>query len=442
MPGINGVRWKNLKPGTPGRLLAWIAVPVLGVLACGLLLATSIGGARGNLGLVGTQEEPEVVAASRLAFDLESMDGQVADILLIENANGLGESQSGAYQKFENYQSDADTQLELLGSGINTIPDGPTTYVSIENQLSQYTQYTAYAMYIDVQAHGQKAGQPPAAALQAYDHASTLMNEESNGILAQAQFLYTAEQLAESAPMNAGVGTIWHLQLACGLLLAFIVIRLLIAQRRLSRAFRRTVNPLLALATVGALIFGVLLFSALGAAKSAYDAQDLTGPGSVATLWQARATAADMHAAESRWLLQAGNPSAQRTTAMTTEQQIFTTGQTWITAVPILSGDVMPDLNAYLDDDMQLTKTLMGNGASDTHTPVAVAYTVGPSDAAYAKFDASLSQEIGADQQDFAAATAKGENGLVTWLWLPWLWMVAMIALIVLGFAPRLREYR
>jgi putative exporter of polyketide antibiotics len=36
----------------------------------------------------------------------------------------------------------------------------------------------------------------------------------------------------------------------------------------------------------------------------------------------------------------------------------------------------------------------------------------------------------------------KGENGLVTWLWLPWLWMLATIALIVFGFAPRLREYR
>jgi hypothetical protein len=442
VPGINGVSWKNLKPSTPGRLLAWIAVPVLGVLACGLLLATSVGGVRGGLGQIGTQQEPQVVAASRLAFDLESMDGHVADILLIGNAAGLGESQSDAYQKFENYQSDADTQLELLGSGINAIPYGPATYVSIENQLSQYTQYAAYAMYIDVQAHGQKAGQPPAAALQAYDHAATLMNESGSGILAQAQVLYTAEQLAESAPINAGSGTIWHLQLACGLLLAFIVIRLLIAQRRLSRAFRRTVNPLLALTTVGALIFGVLLFSALGDAKSAYGAQDLTGPGSVATLWQARATAADMHAAESRWLLQAGNPTAQRATATAAEQQTFATGQKWITSVPILSGDVMPELNTYLDDDAQLTNSLLNGGTSDARLLAAVGYDTGPSDAAYAKFDAGLTQIIGVDQQAFAAATVKGENGLVTWLWLPWLWMLATIALIVFGFAPRLREYR
>lgn len=441
MPGINGVSWKKLRPSTPGRLLAWIGVPVLGVLACGLLLATSIGGVRGGLGQVGTQEEPQVVAATRLAFDLESMDGNVADILLIGNAAVPGESQTGAYQKFENYQSDADTQLELLGSGINAIADGPATFVSIENQLSQYTQYAAYAMYIDVQAHGQKAGQPPAAALQAYDHASTLMNGAGGGILAQAQLLYTAEQLAESAPINAGSGTIQHLQWACDLLIAFIVIRLLIAQRRLSRAFRRTVNPLLALTTVGALIFGVLLSSALVAAKSAYGAQDLTGPGSVATLWQARATAADVHAAESRWLLQAGNPSAQRATDMTAEQQTFATGQNWIKSVPILSGDVMPELNTYLDDELQLTNSVLNGGTSDAHLLAAVAYATGPADAAYAKFDAGLTQIIGVDQQAFAATTAKGENGLVTWLWLPWLWMLGTIALIVLGFAPRLREY-
>ena len=102
----------------------------------------------------------------------------------------------------------------------------------------------------------------------------------------------------------------------------------------------------------------------------------------------------------------------------------------------------MPELNAYLDDDVELTNSLLNGGTSATQLSAAVSYDAGPSDAAYAKFDAGLAQIIGVDQQAFAAATAKGENGLVTWLWLPWLWMVATIALIVLGFAPRLREYR
>jgi putative exporter of polyketide antibiotics len=149
-----------------------------------------------------------------------------------------------------------------------------------------------------------------------------------------------------------------------------------------------------------------------------------------------------MHAAESRWLLQAGNPTAQRATATAAEQQTFATGQKWITSVPILSGDVMPELNTYLDDDAQLTNSLLNGGTSDARLLAAVGYDTGPSDAAYAKFDAGLTQIIGVDQQAFAAATVKGENGLVTWLWLPWLWMLATIALIVFGFAPRLREYR
>ncbi|HET9170825.1 MAG TPA: hypothetical protein VFN97_15415 [Actinospica sp.] len=433
MPGIKGMRWRDLRPGTPGRLLVWIAVPVLGVLACGLLLAACVGGLRDGLGLVGSREEPEVVAASRLSFDLQSMDGHVADLLLIGDATGLAENRADAYQKFESDQSDADSQLELLGSGIDTIPDGPATYVSIENQLSQYTQYVSYAMYIDDQTHGQPAGQPPAAALQAYDHGSTLMNQDVSGILAQAEFLYTAEQLAESAPVGSGDATILHLQIACGLLIALIVIRLLLTQRHLSRAFRRTVNPLLGLATVVALIFGVLLFSALGAAKSAYGAQDLTGPDSVSTLWQARATAAGMHAAESRWVLDGRDPA---------QQQDFGTGQKWITAVPQFPVSVTAALNSYIESEQTLQTLVQGAGTREAYTRALVAYETGPATAAYARFDAALSTVIAADLKRFSLATARGQDGLVTWLWLPWLWMAAVVALVLLAFAPRLREYR
>ncbi|MBR7828116.1 hypothetical protein KDK95_17495 [Actinospica sp. MGRD01-02] len=444
MPGIIGERFGNLKPGTPGRLLTWIAVPVLAVLACGLLLAASVGGLRGTLGVVGAQEEPEVVAASRLTYDLDSMDGHVADVLLLGGAAGLGESQTGAYRNFEKDRSDADIQLELLGSGIDTIPDGPSTFVSIEDQLAQYTQYVSYALYVDLETHNTTAaaGGPPAGVVQAYEHASTLMNQDTTGILAQAQFLYNAEQLAESAPVNGGLDTIWHLQLACGLLIAFIVLRLVVAQRRLSRAFRRTVNPLLALTTVTSLIFGVLLFTALAGAKTAYDAQNLTGPGSVSTLWQARATAANMHAAESRWVLQAESGGGRPTAAMSTEQDAFTSGAKWIKAIPQLPANASGELNSYLATERTLTSMVPGPGTVGAWTRALAAYDTGDSATAYAAFDTDLAKVIDTDQQAFSSATAKGENGLVAWLWLPWFWMAATIALIALGFAPRLREYR
>jgi hypothetical protein len=269
------------------------------------------------------------------------------------------------------------------------------------------------------------------------------MNQDTTGILAQAQFLATAEQLAEAAPVDGGLGTILHLQIACGVLIAFIVIRLLIAHRGLSRVFRRTVNPLLLLATVASLIFGVLLFTALGAAKTAFDAQDLTGPSSVSMLWQARATAAQMHASESRWLLWYGESSGQHSNAMDAERQIFTGGQKWITILPQLPRNVVDELNVYLMNDQHLTSTMTdGAGTFTSQLRAGVAYTAVTIDPAYAKFDTDLTQVIGVDQQSFAAATAKGENGLVTWLWLPWLWIAASIALILLAFTPRLREYR
>ncbi|HWG24913.1 hypothetical protein [Actinospica sp.] len=442
MVGNDGARPRGPRTSTPGRLLLWIALPILGVLACGLLLTTSIGGLRDNIGVVGTQAEPQVVAASRLSFDLASMDGQAADILLVGDAAGLSETRSGAYQRFESDQADADKQLELVGSGIEQVPNGPATYLAIETGLSQYTQYVSFAMYIADQAHGQKSGQPPSAALQAYDHASALLNTDGTGAQAQAEQLFIGEQEAESRPSDDGSATIWHLQLGCALLIAFIVVTLVLVQRRLSRVFRRMVNPLLALTTITTLIFGVLLFSALGAAKSSYDALNLNGPTSVVTLWNTRATTADMNASESRWLLDAGNPSAQPTSTPAAEQQKFTSDdQSVMSTQP--SGNVATEFSTYTADDTHLRSLINGGSTSlDAQISEAVAYKTATSDAAYATYDADLAQVIGVEQQAFAVSTAHGENGLVSWLWLPWLWMAATIALILLGSAPRLREYR
>lgn len=426
--GSNGTR-------TPGRLLLWIALPILGVLACGLLLTSSVGGVRDRVGVIGTQAEPQVVAASRLSFDLASMDGRAADILLIGDAAGLGETRAVAYQRFEDYQSDANRQLETLGSGIDQVSAGPQTYLGIENALSQYTQYVSYANYIDDQApaQGQKLGIPPAGAAQAYDHASSLMNADGTGALALAHNLFLAEQQAESRPSSDGRATILRLLIGCGLLLAFTVVLLVLAQRRLSRAFRRTINPLLALTTVTTLIFGVLLFSALGAARSSYDALDLGGSDSVAALWADRAETAAMNASESRWLLDLSDSDAAAA-----EQLVFNADESSMTTLP--SGIVNTDFHTFLDDDWHMRALITTQPAAQVRA--AVVYQVGAVDPGYAAYDGELAQVIGLRQLAFTVGAAHGQAGLATWLWLPWLWMAATIALILLGFAPRLREYR
>jgi hypothetical protein len=435
--GINGARTKSPRTSTPGRMLLWLALPVLGVLACGLLLAGSVGGLRGDFGVAGTRDEPRVAAAARLSYDLASMDGQAADVLLIGDGTGLSETQSKAYQQFESYQADANRQLELVGSDLDEVPNGQATYLAIENGLSQYTQYVSYALYIDSQTHGQQPGLPPSAALEAYDHASSLMNTDGTGALAQADRLLTAERLAEQAPGDDGAATILHLRIACGLLIAFIVLTLVFAQAKLSQVFRRMVNPLLVLATVISVVFGVLLFSALGSAKSSYDALDLNGPTPVAALWQTRDLAADMNASQSRWLLAAG----QHSSAMDTEQQRFSSDESKMTTQP--PENAAAEFNAYLADDTHL-RSLIGaaDPSSAAQMRAAVAYETTTSEPVYTVFDTDLAQAIGLDQQVFVVGTEHGAQNLVTWLWLPWLWTAAMIALVLLGFLPRLREYR
>jgi hypothetical protein len=263
------------------------------------------------------------------------------------------------------------------------------------------------------------------------------MNTAGTGALAQADQLLAAERLAEAAPGNDGSATILYLKIACGLLIAFIVVTLVLAQARLGRVFRRVVNPLLVLATVISVVFGVLLFSALGTAKSSYDALDLNGPTPVATLWQDRDLAADMNASQSRWLLAAG----QQSSAMDTEQQKFSADESMMTTPPPES--VAAEFSAYLADDAHLRSLISAGGASQAvRMRAAVAYETTTSEPVYTLFDTNLAQVIGADQQVFVVGTERGANNLVTWLWLPWLWMAALIALILLGFVPRLREYR
>jgi hypothetical protein len=442
--GINdAARPSGPKTSTPGRLLRWFTLPVLGVLACGLLLAGSVGALRDDLGLIGARAEPQTVAAARLCDDLAAMDGAAADFLLVGDATGLGATRAGIYQSYGDDQKDANRQLEILGSGIEDIAqDGAATYLAIENGLSQYTQYVAYAMYIDGETHGQRPGQPPAAALQAYEHAESLMTAtDGTGVRAAAHQLFLDEQQTQAQPVSDSLATIWRLRLFCGLLLAFIVVTLLLAQRKLGRTFRRVINPPLVLATAITVIFGVLLFSALGSAKSSYDALNRFGPDSVVTLWDTRAATAEMNASESRWLLDAGSPSAQHRIAMDGEQQAFTSSESSLANLP--SGKTAADFRAYLADDTHLRSLVtVGSGSPAARLRMAVAYKTGTSAAAFAKYDADLGQAIGVDQQAFIATTAHGRDGLVTWLWLPWLWMAATIALVVRGFLPRLREYR
>lgn len=482
---------RKLKLSTPTRMMTWILVSILAVLACWAVLASSLGGLRNGFGTIGTQSGPNVEAAAHLYYDLADMDGQAANMLLIGDETNLAETSALAYKAYENDRADANAQLEAIGSGIDAIPGASTLFVSIENSLSQYSQDVSQAMYIDAQDHGQSAAQPPAAALAEYQTATALMNGTSSGVLVQAQSLINEDQGTVNGTYYSAFGTIGQLRLWGTLLILLMLVVLLVVQSKLARTFKRRVNPLLALSTVITLIFGVLMLSALSTAHSDYVVQKADAFDSVIALWQDQAVSADMNASESRWLLDFAGTSDQSIAAENEEQTLFDTDANLVAGRPgeaeagaiyakdlamtapnvaegetigstgLTSGFLPTELAnvtfpgeqgaatsafsayaAYIQDDVQLRLLAQAGGSRSVSLASAVSFDTGKSNQDFTTYVSDVNATLQINLTAFNAATTAGENALGPWLWLPVVWALLMAGLIVLGFLPRLREYR
>jgi hypothetical protein len=258
---------------TPARMMTWMALPIVCILACWGVLAGDLGGLRDGFQTIGAQSGPNVEASGHLYYDLADMDGQVANILLIGDKTGLSETRDQAFKAYQSDQADADDQLELIGSGIDAIQGGASAYIAIENGLSRYALDVDQAMYIDGQLHGQQPAVPPAVALAEYQQATALMHAPGTGVLPEAHALLVADQNTVDATAGSSFGTIGQLRIWGVVLILLVLLVLLAVQRNLARTFKRRVNPLLALGTILTLIFGVLLLSALGSAHDSYVVQ-------------------------------------------------------------------------------------------------------------------------------------------------------------------------
>jgi hypothetical protein len=480
-------------------MLIWAAALVAGVIALWAVPAASIGAVRDGFGSMNDTSGPSVVAGAHLYDDLADMDGRAATMLVLGDGTAFSATRASAYQAYQDDQADANRQLETLGSGIDAIPGGPAALLAVQNGLSGYSQDVSQAIYIDEQAHGQAPGVPPADALARYQAGTALMHQQKTGILTEAQILIAADQGTVDATYYGAFGTIGQLRIWGILLTVLLVLGLIAVQRRLGGLFKRRVNAPLALATVLTVIFGVLMFSALSAAHSSYVAQKADALDSVVELWQGRAVATDMNASESRWLLDSSSPTTasaldadlQESTFSAQEQQVaaepgvstsgsqyaqnldqaaksfmnesqitalqqpltqFTEGYLGNELVNIGNSDFPGGQSAsqaaflaydrFIDDDADFRGLVPGVTAARTQDAPAVTYLTGTFAHDFGAYTTDVDSAIGINQQQSGAAAQAGAQGLAPWLWMPAGWALLTVALIVLGFFPRLREYR
>ncbi|WP_034267377.1 hypothetical protein [Actinospica robiniae] len=434
---------------TPVRLWTGIAVPIALVLVAWLVLAGELGGLRAGFTTIGAGTAPGVEASARLSYDLSDLDNEVVTMLLVGDQSGLGENRATAYGAYQHDIEDANTNLALIGSGIDAVPDGSKLLIQIENGLSAYEHAVDDAMYVDSLAHGRNPAQPSAEALGTYQHAVDLLSEQNSGVLALATQLIGAEQGTIEAASVSKLGLSTQLITVAAVLLALVLLMLVFVQRELGRRFMRRFNPSLLLATLLTIGFGVGLIVQVQSARGDYTAQNAASSGAMVELWQVQADAAQMRAADGRFLLDVGAGhygSGQTVGAASDDAQDLEQQEQTIFGLDELifsSGTPTSIDQAYQDfvgDDSTL-RTEAGESKADK-LAIPVSFELGDAQADFEKYITALRGALADNESAFNAAMASGRTALGPWQWLPAVWAPVIALLVLSGFAPRLREYR
>jgi hypothetical protein len=213
---------------------------------------------------------------------------------------------------------------------------------------------------------------------------------------------------------------------------------------------------------------------------------------SVVTLMQGRAVAVDMSGSEARWLLDSMSTTSASAVDAETEDSFFSleesseladpdaqgNGDTYAkdldaavksfmsqTDEPGASAPILPYTKGYLGTELgNITfpaEQLAANAAlqaydavidddaefrgvvgESTDATTVVRYLTGTFSRDFASCTTDLDATNVIDEQQFDVATAHGAAGLWPWLWMPAGWALLTAALVLLGFWPRLREYR
>lgn len=439
----------NTRISTPVRLWTGIAAPIALVLAVWLVLAGELGGLRAGFTTIGTGTAPGVEAAARLSYDLSDLDGQVVTTLLVGDQTGFGQSRSSADAAYQQDLADANASLERIGAGIGAVPGGSGLFIQIENGLSSYEHYVDQALYIDSETHGRNPAQPPAAALATYQHAYNVLSDQDDGLLTLVTKLVGAEQGTIEAASVSKLDLSTQLITLAAVLLALVLMLLVFVQRGLRRHFKRRLNPSLILATLLTIAFGAGLIVQVSSARGDYTAQNSASSGAMVELWQVQADAAQMRAADGRYLLDVGAGeygSGQTYGAGADDAQDFSQQEQTITGLDLLIyPDGVPDAvgQAYqgftVDDD-----TLHAEAGASTAGKLAgpVAFELGQAHTDFENYIGSLRSALTENESAFSAAMAAGRTALGPWQWLPAAWAPVIALLVLSGFAPRLREYR
>ena len=246
------------------------------------------------------------------------MDAQLAAVLLMGREQSLGEGRDRRSAVRRAAVRGEPRPAAGRDAGRRD-PAEQQTARSILDALGRYERLAGQALLLDGQ-QSHAAGPPGPAVTALYRQATDIMKLD---VLPKAYNLTldngtTVRRTYESKHSSVLTGRVW-----VGLAGLLVILLLVALQLYLTKNFRRLINPVLALATVGALVFVVATIGVLSAeARHLQKAKD-DGFDSVLSLSRARAINNFANADETRYLLDPGRADTYEQVYLDKSQEIL-----------------------------------------------------------------------------------------------------------------------
>lgn len=467
-------RWRLYRLSDTSRIRALAAAAIAIPLVLCVVLVALFGTISSGLGLIGNQAAPEVTASTGLYFHLNDMDAQVANVLLVGNATGLGLGRQQAQAIYASDRAQADQDLQQAAVVAGSSPSAQRAVQAVLNGLGQYEALAGEAMYLDSQANA-PAGRPPAAALALYRQAT---DEMRTSILPAASSLTNsnADALSSAYQSTRGralTGVLWTVLLGVLALAALIGLQVYLAL-----GHRRLLNLPLAAASVIVVVLTIAAAVALLGQANHLKVAKVEAFDSILALSQARAVSYNANADESRFLVDPGRAAFYQQGFLTKSDEIVD-----LPGVGIFQYDaaLARDVDAYKGNHANVEfggylgaefrnitftgeqaaawKTLLAyqvyqrddrrlralNAEGNVRGAIAfdTSYAPGQSNWAFSQYDNALVSVININQRAFSQAIQAGQQGLSGWTGvIPIGAAVLILLLVLLGVRPRLAEYR
>jgi hypothetical protein len=462
---------------SPAALRLFTVLVGIGSVVFAVMAGVSAGQVRPGFDTIGHVEAPQVVATTDLAFALNDMDANLANILMVgDQTLGPGISGPDFKKLYDADRGAADKDLQTAAAQAGGDESTAIRIRQAMDALSQYEGLAAQVMFLDAQHPGRVPGRTPADEAALFDQAADLMQKT---VVPDARAVATDNAAALEASYQSRHSEVATSMVWIGVSGAAVVAVLAVFQVFLYRRTRRLLNPLLAVASVLAIGLTVWAATALSSASEDLRSAKKDAFDSVKALSEAKAVGTAANADESRLLVDPARAAQYQQSFLAETQQLLNVGDG--ATLASYDASLKAALDAYQADPARHPVTFGGfygtemrnitfpgeraaaekalaafqtyelddrvlrqKAQTDLHE--AVRFDTSPaaadSDGAFVAYSDALNAVIGINQKAFDQRIASGLGTMDGWPWIPIGGAAVFVVLTVLGVRPRLAEYQ